>query len=490
MKTITVLLLFFFCFKYTFGQTFNPVDGALSPDQTIILPFTELTLSQASSDCQLPDFIDHSNESNNYFPGWVYQAGASCVQVSEISWCLTYEINRLRKVPAGNWLNHDPNLFYYYYTYNFLCDNDGSKGTSCLSGFNLVHENGCPMMDSYYHPVLGGSARFSYWMSGYDKHYQGKSNSINGYNYITFPTSDYDSLSKFKHWLSDHNEGLGASGGVAVIVVFFNNVDYEQIPNSDDVMLTSLGNDDGEPGHALTVVGYNDTIGFDFNGDTLITIDEDTNNDSVIDLRDREVGALKIINGHPGFGYAGYAYLPYKLLPTEQMKEDYAYFCHAEIRELPEYEIKVAISYNSRKKLTLAYNYALDANCQTPPNNYYKLISSYFANGGDSIFMQGISTEPLEIALNFGTDYPDADFGKIFFRVNEIDSLEYYDGEINSFSFMDYSWGETFEIECEHKNVPIVYGSNIFSINYDLLPHHDDKIDSNLLLYSDMVSRF
>ena len=176
------------------------------------------------------------------------------------------------------------------------------------------------MMDSYYHPALGGSTRYAYWMSGYD-----------------------------------------------------------------------------------------------FNGDNLITIDEDTNNDSIIDLRDREVGALKIINGHPGFGYAGYAYLPYKFLPTEQMKEDYAYFCHAEIRELPEYEIKVAISYNSRKNLTLAYNYAQNANCITPPNNYYKLISSYVAKGGDSVFMQGINTEPLEIALNFGTDYPDADFGKIFF---------------------------------------------------------------------------
>jgi hypothetical protein len=134
------------------------------------------------------------------------------VQVSEISWCLTYEINRLRNVPAGNWQFNDPNLFYYFYTYNFLCDNDGTNPTSYRSGYDLVYENGCPMMDSYYHPALGGSTRYAYWMSGYDKHYQGKSNSINGYNYITFPTSDYDSLSKFKHWLSDHNEGQGASG--------------------------------------------------------------------------------------------------------------------------------------------------------------------------------------------------------------------------------------------------------------------------------------
>ncbi|NCD00269.1 MAG: hypothetical protein EOL95_11295 [Bacteroidia bacterium] len=255
-------------------------------------------------------------------------------------------------------------------------------------------------------------------------------------------------------------------------------------------MLTSLGYDDGEPGHALTVVGYNDTISFDFNEDNFITIDEDTNNDSVIDLRDREIGALKIINGYPDFGNDGYAYLPYKFLPTEQMQEHYAYVCHAEIRQFPEYEIKIAISHESRGNLTLAYNYAQDANCITPPNNYYKLISSYVFQGGEGIFMQGINTDPLELALNFGTDYPDADFGKVFFRVNEVDSLDLYEGLINSFSFMDYRWGETFEIECAQKNIPIVKGTNVLSINYDLIPHHDDKIDSNLLLYSDMVSRF
>ena len=59
MKTITILLLFFFCFNYTYAQTLNPVDGALSHDQTLILPFTELILSQASSDCPLPNFVDH-----------------------------------------------------------------------------------------------------------------------------------------------------------------------------------------------------------------------------------------------------------------------------------------------------------------------------------------------------------------------------------------------------------------------------------------------
>ncbi|MDD3962808.1 MAG: right-handed parallel beta-helix repeat-containing protein [Bacteroidales bacterium] len=57
-------------------------------------------------------------------------------------------------------------------------------------------------------------------------------------------------------------------------------------------------------------------------------------------------------------------------------------------------------------------------------------------------------------------------------------------------SFIDYRWGETFEVFFDQQNIPILDFTNTFlTINYDLIPH-ETNITSDLILYSDMVSRF
>jgi len=71
--------------------------GGLPVETPLQLPFNELVLSSASSDCQLPDYIDNSTSSDSYFPDLLFQGiEHSCVHISEISYCLTYEMNRLR----------------------------------------------------------------------------------------------------------------------------------------------------------------------------------------------------------------------------------------------------------------------------------------------------------------------------------------------------------------------------------------------------------
>lgn len=474
--------------------------GGLPVETPLQLPLNELVLSSASSDCQLPDYIDNFTLSDAYFPDLLWQKGHSCVHVSEISYCLTYEMNRLRDVPAGDWTTYDANLYSYYYSYNFKNDGSGSTSTNYLSGYNVANSNGIPMYNDYYNVALEeDSTRYKYWMTGYDKYLNGKSNTINGYSKVTF-TTDSDCLINLKHWLSDHNEGENASGGVATVTVYTDGLEYGDHPTYGTIIVNL--SDDPQPqdeGHALTVVGYNDNIGFDYNGDQQITTDSDINGDGVVDLMDCEIGALKVANSWwPTWGDFGFAWLPYKLLPTNQMQHNYAYVCHAEVAELPDYELKVGFSYESRGSISLAIGTTSDAITDLGIMDY-EIMDVYHKTGGIGNPMQGINTDPIELALNFGALYDDVDFGRVFFKIHDFDQNDLYDGEIQSLSLIDYRWGETFEIFCEDENVPIVdcdvnagngAGNTVLYINYDLLPHHEEKIDSNLLLYSDMVSRF
>jgi hypothetical protein len=169
-----IFLFYFFmlgCFC-VYSQTYIPtgqgVDGIFT---TTGFSVDELVLTPASLNFQLPDNIDNSLLTEGYFPDVFKQEGESCLQASEIGYCLTYEMNRLRNVPAGNWDTHDANLYSPFYTYNFLNDGTGSTGTYVFSGFSLAYDNGIPMFDSYYDVALDGAARFAYWMTGYDKYY-------------------------------------------------------------------------------------------------------------------------------------------------------------------------------------------------------------------------------------------------------------------------------------------------------------------------------
>lgn len=93
--------------------------GKLLPPETEAL-IPELVLSSQSIATDLPSEV--YNDELQYFPPVFNQKGNSCVQAAEISYTFSYEINRLRNVPAGVWISEDPNdfvnVYHHLYTYN------------------------------------------------------------------------------------------------------------------------------------------------------------------------------------------------------------------------------------------------------------------------------------------------------------------------------------------------------------------------------------
>jgi len=101
----------------------------------------KLILTPESETTPLPLVVD--NAQLPYFPPIIDQISGSCAQASGIGYIFTYEINRLRNVPA----NTDENIYPYLYTYNFLYGEEGPfpGATFITSGWDIAKQNGIPV---------------------------------------------------------------------------------------------------------------------------------------------------------------------------------------------------------------------------------------------------------------------------------------------------------------------------------------------------------
>ncbi len=398
----------------------------------------------------LPAQVD--NSVNPWFRPIFSQDGGSCGQASGVGYNFTYEIDYERQVPA----NVTPNQYPTHFTWNFL--NGGVGGGSWyFDGWMIIREAGCPTVQQYGGMSYGGQTR---WMTGYDKYYDAMFNRT--LEFYSIDVSNYEGLSVLKQWLYSRN-GDDLPGGLANFGAGIGQSTMSYLPagtpNAGKPVIIQWGTTSD---HAMTFVGYDDDIVFDFNGDGQYTDDIDINGDGEVNLRDCEKGGMLMANSWgTGWGFSGKAYVMYKLLadPIEigGIWSNTVHLVQTKPDAAPMLTLKTTITYNVRNKIKIMAGVASNPNATEP--EFCKSFPMFSYQGGE-LYMQGGSStadKTIEIGLDITDLLTYAQPGqntRFFLQVVEQDAYSQGTGEVVSLSVIDYTNGQE-EVISEQQNIAI-----------------------------------
>ena len=443
-----------------------------------------LELPEGATRRSLPYMVDNSQLP--YFRPLIAQVGLECGQASSIGVMFTYEMNAKRGVPG----NLPENQYPTHFAYNFI--NGGSDaGVSFWETFEILKNVGTPNVADYGGMSLGGPSR---WISGYDYYYNGMHNKIEGT--YTIKTNTAEGLQTLKNWVFDHGNG-SEMGGIATFYSEFTHpptIFPPGTPEAGKHVIISWG---GSPNHAMSIVGYNDSIRWDYNSDGRYTNNIDLNDDGIINVSDWEIGGFKMANTYgsiSGWGDNGFAYMMYKTLSDRagqggiwnnlvalvKVKENYH----------PKLVAKINLTFPCRNKIKLMVGVATDTAATEPEYIYHYPIYDFQGgclamqgNSGDEHIELGLDMNPLLTYLTPGEE------AKFFILVAESGGLDFTQGFINSFSLMDYTDLPIDEYSCQAVDVPIQgNGMTILgmkaTINYDAVVIENEDLPA-LELYGD-----
>ena len=157
--------------------------------------------------------------------------------------------------------------------------------------------------------------------------------------------------------------------------------------------------------HGQTIVGYDDSICWDYNGDGQYTNDRDLNGDGVVDIRDWEVGAVIFCNSFgTGFANHGYCYLPYRKLAELPANggiwNKCVYVVNVKDQVTPRLTYKVTIDHTCRNKIKLQAGVSTNLSATQPDHTIDWAVFNF--QGGEH-YMQGDSTDEQRV-LELGLD--------------------------------------------------------------------------------------
>ncbi len=464
MRAITLLLTFTISL-ITYGQQGMIQELEMSKKDSLRLrqvPELKVKPSFLHNRAPLPSSVD--NSIYPYWRGIFWQSGCSCGQASSEGYVFTYEINRKRDLDA----TLDENRYPYSFTYNFLNIGNTVCGASWLESQDIIREAGIPSL-----PVNGGvmtDGSMRRWLDGYDKYYSAMQNRIN--NVYGIHVGSPEGLEILKNWLHNHLEN-SFYGGLAFF--YANHVNYPEVipegtPEAGKHIITGFSN----TSHAMTIVGYNDEVRFDYNNDGQYTNDIDITGDGIVDMRDWEIGAIKIANTYSGsvsggpinWADQGFCYVMYRVLAYHNAQgglwDKRAYVSDVKASYSPLLTAKVNLTYDSRDKIKVMAGVSTDLSATFPEH-----IEEFphFRFQGDALYMQG-GDEETDKTIEFGLDlsellnYVDSNqAAKYFLYIKEDDEDNEGTGQVNSFSIIDYTNGEN-EWVSPQSNVAIVDNGN------------------------------
>ena len=427
-----------------------------NPDWSL-MQYTQMqkSASRTATKSQRPAYVN--NAELKFFPPVFNQDGGSCGSASRICYMFTYELNAYRNLNGKLAKNYYPSHFVWLHT-------NGNSGKD-----QFVTSIGVPSAATY-----GGqtySSLFGYqdcadndfgWMQGYDKWFEAMHNRM--LKPANFPVSvgTEEGREAVKNWLWNHSGDTSfQAGGICGIGVASAGGNYDgSIPS------TTANRNAGVVGkkyvkawgtqvdHALTIVGYDDRIEFDLDGNGVAgEADKD------------EVGAWIIVNswgtwwGNSGFIYCPYAFAGASFRSDGTFAQNWwapeIYKVRKDYRPLR--TIKLEMDYSRRSEIKLSAGISADINATAPERT---VEFEHFRYAGDGNYgntnpapeipMLGrwadgkLHTEPME----FGYDLTDLTAGyersmplKYFFII-ETKSWGKGSGNIYNASIMDYEYNE------------------------------------------------
>ncbi|MCK9292123.1 MAG: hypothetical protein M0P54_11000 [Bacteroidales bacterium] len=475
-------------FLTAYSQTEQlPLEPLSAHDRLMLSRIPELPMETTTMRRSLPAVVD--NSLLPYMPALVSQSGLECGQSASIGIQFAYELNAKRFVP-GNLLE---NQYATHFTYNFL--NAGSDaGISYYETFEIIKRAGNPNALDYGGMASGGPSR---WMSGYDLYYNAMKNRVE--NIYSIKTNTEEGIQKLKNWIYDHGTA-SIAGGMGSFYSQFTSPNAtlpSGTPEAGKHVITHWGS---SPNHAMAIVGYNDSIRWDYNGDGQYTNHIDINGDGVVDVRDWEIGGFKMVNTYGNTSYwgdQGYSYMMYKTLADNTnaggIWNNQVVIAEVKQTYQPQLTAKIGITYPCRNKIKIMMGVSTNLNANEP--EYVLQFPMFDFQGGCKPMQGNNGNEFIEIGLDLNpllTYVAPNQQAKYFLIVAEDDASNTYTGMINSFALIDYSGSEPIIITSPESNVPlqnntITYLSLTTSVNYKAIEIVTDEIPSFELYVEDQV---
>lgn len=445
MKQISKHLLVLAGVSLSLSAVAQDVDYTKYPDYTAVTK-ADPTLRARRGPTQRPDHVN--NGESRCFPPVVNQDGGSCGSASRIYYMFTYEINAYRNADGKKPENQYPTHF----TWLLTNSNSGKEG--------MARANGIPNSVTYggntYSRLFGNQVCESNdfgWMQGYDKWFEAMHNRISRSANFPLSVETEEGREAVKNWLWNHNgdpdfEGRGGICGIGVA----SGGDWKPIPYTEKnksigvagkQFVKSWGK---QVDHALTIVGYDDRIEFDLDGN------------GIAGEKDKdEVGAWIIVNSwSPWWANNGFIYCPYKhAVPVGTSGGYYKpeiYYVRKNYRPLK--TLKIRMAYSKRSELSLKAGIAADTSATVPEQEIQMEHFNYAGDGdGDGVdaetpmlgrWADGVHKEAME----FGYDITDLSGvldpskpAKYFFVIDSKSTANGV-GKVEAVSLMDYTHGE------------------------------------------------
>lgn len=405
---------------------------------------------------------DHwNNGEQRYFPPIFSQGGyGSCGVSSHVGYMMTSEMNAYNNTDASLPENQLTPMFEYPFTYH----GPGKDEMALYVGFPTADLYG----GRYESSIYGGSEcdRGDWgWVQGYDIFHNAMCHRIS--HAANFPNDVGTEAGReaVKRYLYNHNAdpAFEGRGGIVCIGVGISKSGRAKIPANDNNSAIGVAGKEymqhWNPGgcdHAMTIVGYDDRIQFDLDGNGVAGETENS-------IGQDENGAWIIANTWGAWGNAGFIYCPYALGGgvTNEVKTPggqtaykaawywapYVYYWRGGYT--PQRTMKVTMQYDHRSEISVQVGVAADTTATQPEKTFQFAYINYTGDGtGTDPAMPMLGTwadgkvhdEPME----FGVDLTDLSDGfdchqplKYFLIVNTKKTAQ-GEGRILSASVIDY----------------------------------------------------